>query len=54
MPPFSAARRRKNVATAEGRGKAFIVENQFFDGCALSRLHSRPLIAPSGAKDCRA
>ena len=38
MPPFSAARRRKNVATAEGRGKAFIVENQFFDGCALSRL----------------
>jgi len=23
----------------------------FSDGCALSRLHSQPLIAPAGAKD---
>ena len=44
-----AAERRQNIATAEGRG--FRLGKTNFAGCALSRLHSQPLIAPAGAKD---
>ncbi|PYS54372.1 MAG: hypothetical protein DMG13_08420 [Acidobacteria bacterium] len=63
MKRIAAAERHQNVATAEGRGKdlswktyfagavalAFAAAH-FFDGCALSRLHSQPLIARQGRK----
>ncbi|PYS54739.1 MAG: hypothetical protein DMG13_07040 [Acidobacteria bacterium] len=52
LTPFSAAERHKNVATAEGRGKHYR-GRPIFDGCALSRLHSQPLIFLMAAR-CRA
>src|SRR5438046_7657386 len=43
MKRIAAAERHQNVATAEGRGKDLSWKT-YFAGCALSRLHSQPLI----------
>ena len=43
MKRIAAAERHQNVATAEGRGK-HLSRKTNFDRCALSRLHSQPLI----------
>ena len=49
MKRIAAAERHQNVATAEGRGKDLSWKT-YFAGCALSRLHSQPLIARQGRK----
>ena len=52
MKRIAAAERHQNVATAEGRGKDLSWKT-YFAGCALSRLHSQPLIFLMAAR-CRA